>query len=176
MLDPDEHARRRSARAEVRNPILTLPAFKALLALDPPVRALLVALLRDFQHDARARAQHSWDRHKPPIAAYWAAAGVCAGHAAKALRPERRRRGNALRMIVRQPGYSDLVACDWADASRLYCHRRDKSGLGASGFAEATILLDGIAVGRISYNGRIWPLVPWTNEVEPIYDNRLPYL
>lgn len=176
MLDPDDHARRRSARAEVRNPILSLPAFKALRALDPPVRVLLVALLRDLQRDARARAQHSWDRHKPPVAAYWAATGVCAGHAAKALRPERRRRGNALRMIVRQPGYADLIACDWADASQLYCRRRDKSGLGASGFPEATVLLDDIPVGRISYNGRIWPLAPWTPEVEPIYDNRQPCL
>lgn len=176
MLDPDDHARRRSARAEVRNPVLALPAFKALRALDPPVRALLMALLRDLQRDARVRAQQNWERHKPPVAAYWAALGVWAGHAAKALRPERHRRGNALHMIVRQPGYTDLVACDWADASRLYSRRRDASGLGASGFPDAILLLDGIEVGRLGYNGRIWPLVPWTPGIEPIYDNQQPGL
>ena len=174
MLDPDDRARRRSARPEVRNPVLSLPAFKALRALDPPVRALLIALLRDLQRDARARAQQNWARHKPPVAAYWAAIGVWAGHAAKALRLEPRRRAHAIHMIVRQPGYADLAADGWAEASRLYCRRRDASGLGASGFPDGVVLLDDIAVGRLSYNGRIWPLVPWTPEIEPIYDNRQP--
>ncbi|MDF0545025.1 hypothetical protein PX699_21985 [Sphingobium sp. H39-3-25] len=42
-----------------------------------------------------------------------------------------------------------------ADASRRYCGRRDQTGLGASTFPEATLVREGIVVGRISYNGRI---------------------
>ena len=162
----------RSNRAEVRNPILTLPAVKALQSLDPEVRALLTALLCDLQRDARIRAQQSWDKHKPPVAAYWAAAGVYAGHLAKALRPQTSRRRQPLLMTVRQPGYPDIPVTDWADASRRYSRRRDTSGLGASAFPEGVLLLDETAIARISYNGRIWPLTHWTPGVEPIFDNR----
>jgi len=162
----------RSTRAEVRNPILALPAFKALQSLDPDVRALLDALLCDLQRDARARAQHSWEKRKPPVAAYWAAAAVYAGHIAKALRPRVWKRGHPLAMAIRQPGYAELVATDWADASRRYCRRRDHSGLGASAFPDGTVLIDGIAIARIGYNGRIWPLGHWSPDMAPIYDNR----
>lgn len=172
MLPSDDAARARSARAETRNPLLSLPAFRALKALAPEILALLAALLRDMQHDARRRAQHSWDTHKPALAVYWAAVGVYAGHAAKALRPRAARRKGALRLVLRQPGYPDQAADDWADASLRYCRRRERSGLGASGFPEGAILLDAIPVARVSYNGRIWPLAPWSSDQEPIYDNR----
>jgi len=162
----------RSTRAEVRNPILALPAFKALQALEPEVLALLVALLCDLQRDARARAQHSWDKRKPPVAAYWAAAAVYAGHIAKALRPRASKRGRPLGLAVRQTGYAEIIAADWADASRRYCRRRDRSGLGASAFPDGTVLIDGVAIARISYNGRIWPLASRAADMEPIYDNR----
>ncbi len=173
MLRSDDDARARSARAEIRNPIFALPSFKALKALDPEVRALLVALLCDMQRDARRRAHRSWDTHKPPLAAYWAAVGVYAGHVAKALRPRSAKRKGVLRLVLCQPGYPDQAADDWADASVRYCRRRDRSGLGASGFPEGAILLDAIPVARVSYNGRIWPLAPWSPGQEPIYDNRV---
>ena len=75
-------------------------------------------------------------------------------------------------MIIRQTGYPDLEACDWADASRLYGERREASGFGASAFPEAILLLGDISVGRISYNGRIWPLGEWHADMKPIFDNR----
>lgn len=43
----------RSNRAEVRNPVLALPSVRALQALDPDLRALLVNLLKDLRSDAR---------------------------------------------------------------------------------------------------------------------------
>ncbi|PJG49643.1 hypothetical protein CAF53_02570 [Sphingobium sp. LB126] len=153
---------------------MALPAFKALQTLDPDVRALLAALLLDLQRDARARAKQCWDKHKPPMAAYWAAAGVIAGHLARVLRPRSSRRATRLRMVLRQPGFADEVAVDWADASRRYCRRRDRSGLGANGFPDGAILLADIPIGRVSYNGRIWPKATWVPDMTPIYDNRPP--
>lgn len=75
-------------------------------------------------------------------------------------------------MILRQRGYPDLTVKDLADASRQFCERRDASGLGASGFPDASILVDGRPIARTSYNGRIWPPGPWDPETEPLYDNR----
>ena len=75
----------RSSRAEVRNPVLALPSFHALRALDPAVRAELAALLRDLRQDARKRAGTSWTRRKAFAAAYWATVAVYAGHIAGAL-------------------------------------------------------------------------------------------
>ncbi len=75
----------RSNRAEVRNPVLALPALAALRALDPSSRNALRALLLDLQTDARARADKSWRTRKPPLAAYWSAVAVYAGHVARAI-------------------------------------------------------------------------------------------
>lgn len=58
-----------------------------------------------------------------------------------------------------------------ADASRHYCERRDQTGLGASTFPEATLIREGVIIGRISYNGRIWHPVPWRPGDKPMYDN-----
>ncbi|HUD30171.1 hypothetical protein HJG53_16270 [Sphingomonas sp. ID1715] len=77
----------RSNRAEVRNPILTLPAVARLRALDPETRGMLRDLLLELQQDARERAEASWRSRKPPLAAYWAACGVYAGHIARAIGP-----------------------------------------------------------------------------------------
>ncbi|AOF98513.1 hypothetical protein PX699_30020 [Sphingobium sp. H39-3-25] len=84
----------RSNRAEVRNPILGLPSVAYLRALDPAARHALQAVLLDIQRDARQRAEKSWLSRKPPVAAYWAACGVYAGHIARAIGPGpgRRRR------------------------------------------------------------------------------------
>ena len=161
----------RSNRADVRNPVLALPAIRALQALDPEIKALLSALLLDLRRDARARSERSWASRKAYVAAYWAAISTYSGHIVRALRQgSARRKPNV--MIVRQAGYPDLEADDWADASRLFSERREESGLGASLFPDAILLLGGIPVGRISYNGRIWPLGEWRPDTTPIFDNR----
>ncbi|MCF8708633.1 hypothetical protein [Rhizorhapis sp. SPR117] len=82
----------RSNRAEVRNPILTLPAVARLRALDPETRAILQDLLLELQQDARQRAEARWRSRKPPLAAYWAACGVYAGHIARVIGPRAGRR------------------------------------------------------------------------------------
>lgn len=76
----------RSVRADVRNPLLALPAMAELLALPPEQRAALRRLLRDVAIDARSRAEKCWRTHKAPMAAYWKAVSVYAGHTARALR------------------------------------------------------------------------------------------
>lgn len=75
----------RSNRPEIRNPVLRLPAMTKLRALDPSTRAVFRDLLLDLRTDARAHAEKSWRQRKPPMAAYWAAVAVYAGHIARAL-------------------------------------------------------------------------------------------
>lgn len=87
-----ERVTARSNRAEVRNPILTLPAVARLRALDPETRGVLHDLLLELQQDARQHAEASWRSRKPPLAAYWAACGVYAGHVARAIGPRACRR------------------------------------------------------------------------------------
>jgi len=78
------------ARAETRSPVLALPAIDALRALDSAAQAALRLVLLDLQQDARRRAEKSWRTHKPPLAAWWLAVGVYAGHIARSLyRPRR---------------------------------------------------------------------------------------
>ncbi|BAV66651.1 MULTISPECIES: hypothetical protein [Sphingomonadaceae] len=77
----------RSSRAEVRNPVLALPAVARLRALSPEARLALLSVLLDIQSEARLRAERSWQSRKPPVAAYWAACGVYAGHIARAIGP-----------------------------------------------------------------------------------------
>lgn len=72
--------------AECANPILALPALQGILALDPAVRAALRALLLDLRADARQRAETSWRSRKAPMAAFWMALSVYAGHLALLLR------------------------------------------------------------------------------------------
>ncbi len=76
----------RASRAWVRNPMLALPGVAALRQLDPDVRATLRTILIDLAGDARCRAEESWRRHKAPMAAYWKAVAVYAGHLARVLR------------------------------------------------------------------------------------------
>lgn len=76
----------RSNRAEVRNPILALPAAQRLIALPKPIRDHLVEVLIEMQRDARERAETSWRTHKAPMALYWKAVGVYAGHIARVLK------------------------------------------------------------------------------------------
>lgn len=76
----------RSNRREVRNPILALPSAQRLAELSPLNRAALRGVLLDIRADANARAAECWRRHKAPMAAYWKAVAVYAGHIAKVLK------------------------------------------------------------------------------------------
>lgn len=76
----------RSTRPETRNPILGLPAFKRLQALPQPAREAVADVLWDLRADATERAEQSWRRHKAPMAAYWKACAVYAGHISRAIR------------------------------------------------------------------------------------------
>lgn len=77
----------RSTRADVRNPVLALPAAAELRALPPEVRARLAELFGDLAADARQRAQASWRKNKGPMAVYWKAVGAYATHIRRAVRP-----------------------------------------------------------------------------------------
>lgn len=76
----------RSTRADVRNPVLALPAMAGLQALPAETRAALRALLLDLGSDSRARAETCWRKHKAPMAAYWKAVAVYAGHIARGVK------------------------------------------------------------------------------------------
>jgi hypothetical protein len=160
----------RSTRAEVRNPVLALPAARILAAIDPDTRTVLALLLRDLQQDAWSKSRQSWDRRKAFTAAYWAAVATYAGHILRAVGGAGSDRGR-MPLVVRQPGFPDIPACNWADASRCYCDRRDHSGLGASEFPEGELAIGDRVVARISYNGRIWLAGPWHPGDKPLYDN-----
>jgi hypothetical protein len=70
----------------ISNPVRALPAFQRLTELAPESREALREVLLDLAADARGRAELSWRRHKAPMAAYWKAVSVYAGHCARALR------------------------------------------------------------------------------------------
>lgn len=76
----------RSNKAEVRNPVLALPAFKAIYDLPDPVKIALAAFLYDLSRDAEAKAESSWRKKKGPMAAYWKAVSVYSKHLARAIR------------------------------------------------------------------------------------------
>lgn len=73
----------RSARRDVRNPVLNLPSIAKLQ--ECPDRALLAQALLELAADARARAEKSWRTHKAPMALYWKAVAVYAKHIARAI-------------------------------------------------------------------------------------------
>ena len=54
--------------------------------LPPPSREALRLCLLDLRKDALHRADLQWRRHKAPMACYWKAVGVYAGHLARTLR------------------------------------------------------------------------------------------
>ncbi|WP_224962607.1 hypothetical protein [Geomonas subterranea] len=76
----------RSVKAEVRNPLLALPSSRAIMALPDDVKAALRRLLLDLRKDAQEKADKSWRSHKAPMAVYWKACAVYAGHIARLLR------------------------------------------------------------------------------------------
>lgn len=76
----------RSLLAEVRNPVLGLPAIKKLQALPQDQRDLIADLLRELSLDAHGRAHKAWAKSKGPMAAYWKAVEVYAKHVRAAMR------------------------------------------------------------------------------------------
>ncbi|MBP7337673.1 hypothetical protein [Niveispirillum sp.] len=79
----------RSARREVRNPVLALPSISLILNLPPEQRAVLCALLRDLSADAKCKAQAAWIGNKGIMAAYWKAVSVYSLHLARVINPAR---------------------------------------------------------------------------------------
>lgn len=69
------------SKAEIRNPLVALPAFRAMAALPPDAKQAVELLLFELAADARARAELSWRKNKAPMAAYWKAVSVYARHA-----------------------------------------------------------------------------------------------
>jgi hypothetical protein len=75
----------RSLRADVRNPLLQLPAAQALAALPLESQAAIRQLLLEIRADARARADKAWRTHKGPMALYWKCVAVYTNHASRLL-------------------------------------------------------------------------------------------
>lgn len=67
------------------NPLLKLPAGKALLALPPADRERIEAVMRELRDQANREAETAWKRRKGPMAAYWRAVATYARHTAHAL-------------------------------------------------------------------------------------------
>lgn len=67
------------------NPLLRLPAGRALLALPAEDRRRIEAVMRDLRDQANTEAETAWKRRKGPMAAYWRAVATYARHLAHAL-------------------------------------------------------------------------------------------
>ncbi|OUE39372.1 hypothetical protein BZY94_30925 [Burkholderia territorii] len=67
------------------NPLLRLPAARALTALPPESRRALSEVLRALRDQANTEAETAWKRRKGPMAAYWRAVATYARHLAHAL-------------------------------------------------------------------------------------------
>lgn len=76
----------RSLRTDVRNPLLRLASAQKIASLPPETREALREILGEIASDSRAKAEQCWKRHKAPMAAYWKAVSVYAGHARKLTR------------------------------------------------------------------------------------------
>lgn len=67
------------------NPLLQLPAGKALMALPEPDRRRIEAVMRELRDQANTEAENAWRKRKGPMAAYWRAVSTYARHTAHAL-------------------------------------------------------------------------------------------
>ncbi|MCG5239545.1 hypothetical protein MCW82_07155 [Azospirillum doebereinerae] len=89
----------RSAKVEVRNPVLGLPAARAIQALPMEQRRPLGILLRELSSQCDAQAEASWLARKGIMAAYWRAVATYSKHLARAIDP--RSTGSVLRLDVK---------------------------------------------------------------------------
>ncbi len=69
----------RSSSAEVRNPLLQLPAAQNAISATGSACGSGRASA-ELSFDARERAERSWRQNKAPMAVYWKAVAVYAGH------------------------------------------------------------------------------------------------
>lgn len=76
--------------------------------------------------------------------------------------------------IGRRRAYQNIPVESLAYASEYFTNVRDGLGEGASTFPDGLILEDGRPVGRISYNGRVWPPHNHGPSDTPLYDPRAP--
>lgn len=77
----------RSNSKAVRNPIAACPMVEAVISeMSPEAREGLRKMLTALAATWRIKAEHSWRKHKPPMAAYWKQNAVNARHLALALR------------------------------------------------------------------------------------------
>ncbi|WP_299553657.1 hypothetical protein [uncultured Tateyamaria sp.] len=61
----------------------------------------------------------------------------------------------------------DLASLE--DCQRAYIDAREASALGASQFGDGEIYdREKLHAARLSYNGRLWPPVPWSADLEPL--------
>ena len=67
------------------NPLLKLPAGRALLQLPADDRERIEAVMRELRAQANDEAENAWRRRKGPMAAYWRAVATYARHLAHAL-------------------------------------------------------------------------------------------
>lgn len=67
------------------NPLLDLPAGRALMALPAEDRKRIEAVMRELRTEAAANAETAYRRHKGPMYAYWRAVSTYARHLAHAL-------------------------------------------------------------------------------------------
>lgn len=70
----------------IANPVSVLPSAQKIADLPAEARDALRAVLLEIRADAQARAEKSWRTHKAPMAAYWKAVAVYAGHTARLAR------------------------------------------------------------------------------------------
>lgn len=76
----------RSNLPETRNPLVKLPAARALADLPGESRAALRALLVQLGKEANEKAALCWRTHKAPMAAYWKAVAVYSRHISRLLK------------------------------------------------------------------------------------------
>jgi hypothetical protein len=81
----EKGVQRRSLRTDIRNPLLRLSCAKQFALLEPSSQKILRTLLSQLAADAKNKAQKSWSANKAPMAAYWKAVSVYAGHAKRLL-------------------------------------------------------------------------------------------
>ncbi len=67
------------------NPLLALPAGRALQALPKEDRERIEAVMRQLRDQANKEAEKAWAKRKGPMAAYWRAVATYARHIAHAL-------------------------------------------------------------------------------------------
>jgi hypothetical protein len=84
----------RSSKPDVRNPVLALPEARELAeliqSLPPEVGVKVERLLGALSDKCRDTGNKCWDKHKPPMAAYWKAWAVNWRHIRLSLRVQPR--------------------------------------------------------------------------------------